>query len=57
MYDIHGSWESVTGHNAPLYATPKESTPENVVDAMTKDWINAGCARDKLILGKNHKNN
>jgi GH18 family chitinase len=23
-YDLHGSWESVTGHNAPLYAGPND---------------------------------
>lgn len=24
-YDLHGSWDSVTGHNSPLYALPTET--------------------------------
>ncbi|KAF6036173.1 Cht3 [Bugula neritina] len=52
QYDIHGAWDrSQTGFAAPLYSAPGESTPQNVIAATTKDWIDGGCARDKLILG------
>lgn len=51
-YDIHGSWESETGYSAPLYAGPYETDPQNMVDAMTTDWLNAGCPAEKLILGR-----
>jgi len=55
QYDIHGAWDrSQTGFAAPLYSAPGEweSTPQNVIAATTKDWIDGGCARDKLILGE-----
>jgi chitinase len=25
-YDLHGSWDNVTGENAPLYAGPADTT-------------------------------
>lgn len=25
-YDLHGSWDPITGHQAPLYDRPDEST-------------------------------
>jgi chitinase len=50
-YDIHGAWDSKTGYSAPLYAGAGETNPENMVDSMTTDWLNAGCQPDKLILG------
>lgn len=27
-YDYHGTWEGYTGHNAPLFSSPKDDTPE-----------------------------
>lgn len=53
QYDIHGSWEERrTGYLAPLYNTPGEADPQNVIATTTQDWIDAGCPRDKLILGR-----
>ena len=44
-YDLHGSWDGVTGHNAPMYSDPVS------VDVCVKYWIAKGAPRDKLILG------
>ena len=44
-YDLHGPWDKVTGHNAPLYNDPVS------VDFCVKYWIAKGAPRDKLILG------
>jgi len=53
QYDIHGAWHKTQAEfAAPLYSAPGESTPTNVIAATTKDWIDGGCARDKLILGE-----
>lgn len=52
-YDEHGSWESVTGHNAPLYAAPG-GTPEDLmrtVNDSVRGWLEYGAQAAKLILG------
>ncbi|KAK2580185.1 hypothetical protein KPH14_012451 [Odynerus spinipes] len=52
-YDLHGSWESSTGINAPLYA--KKGAVGNqaklTVDASIQYWLDQGAPADKLILG------
>lgn len=45
-YDYHGSWESATGHNAPLYATDGLSVSDTI-DA----YLSAGAEPEKLNLG------
>ncbi|XP_055379611.1 chitinase-3-like protein 1 [Condylostylus longicornis] len=40
-YDYHGSWEAVTGHNAPF----------SCYDATVNNWIANGASPSKLILG------
>jgi chitinase len=52
-YDYHGSWDEVTGHNAPLYARHDESEKERYwnINASMWVWIESGCPRDKLNLG------
>lgn len=51
-YDIHGTWDTYTDFNAPLYTTT-ETTPHYKwsIDASINAWINAGFPADKLIMG------
>lgn len=51
-YDIHGTWDSYTDFNAPLY-TSKDTSPQYKwsVDASINTWLNAGFPADKLIMG------
>ncbi|CAO1327076.1 unnamed protein product [Diamesa hyperborea] len=44
-YDLHGSWESFTGHNAPL------SNDVLSVDRCLQHLISRGAPREKIILG------
>lgn len=50
-YDLHGSYDGVTGQNAPLYASSIDSDLSLNVDASIKAWISSGAAPEKLILG------
>ena len=51
-YDMHGSWDSYTDFNAPLYM-PQEETPqfkwscEDAVDL----WIGRGFDKSKIVMG------
>lgn len=51
-YDIHGTWDSYTDLNAPLY-TSSDSSPQYKwsVDASINAWIKAGFSLDKLVMG------
>ncbi|MDF2803206.1 MAG: glycoside hydrolase family 18 [Anaerocolumna sp.] len=49
-YDIHGTWETNTGFNAPLYNDPKFSQYVSV-DSSINSWINAGFANNKIVMG------
>nr|XP_022901760.1 acidic mammalian chitinase-like [Onthophagus taurus] len=53
-YDLHGSWESVTGQNAPLYPSSSDVTDFQkslTVDASISGWIQKGASPSKLIMG------
>ncbi|KAF8787216.1 Chitotriosidase-1 like protein [Argiope bruennichi] len=52
-YDLHGSWEKTTGHNAPLYERPGESEGDKIlnVNYAIKYWIAKGAPKNKIILG------
>ncbi|XP_011310400.1 acidic mammalian chitinase-like [Fopius arisanus] len=52
-YDLHGSWESVTGINAPLRAASSDTAQNKklTVEAAVKYWLEQGAPRDKLVLG------
>ncbi|XP_053096889.1 acidic mammalian chitinase-like [Pangasianodon hypophthalmus] len=52
-YDIHGSWESFTGHNSPLYQWSQETGAQiylNTNYSMTY-WKNQGAPVEKLRMG------
>ena len=51
-YDIHGTWDSYTDFNAPLY-TPTETSPQykSSVDQSVKIWMSAGFPASKIVLG------
>ncbi|XP_047662982.1 acidic mammalian chitinase-like [Tachysurus fulvidraco] len=52
-YDFHGTWESVTGHNSPLYQWSQETGDQiylNTNFSMTY-WKNQGAPVEKLRMG------
>jgi chitinase len=51
-YDLHGSWESITGMNAPLYRDPETKfySDFSVQDAILI-YLNKGVPANKLIMG------
>ncbi|XP_006834178.1 PREDICTED: chitotriosidase-1 [Chrysochloris asiatica] len=52
-YDFHGTWETVTGHNSPLYKRQGESGVQAQlnVDFAVQYWLQKGAPANKLILG------
>ncbi|XP_041364780.1 acidic mammalian chitinase-like [Gigantopelta aegis] len=52
-YDLHGSWESYTGHNSPLYATSKDTgnDVELNIDWAANYWVSKGAPKDKITIG------
>ncbi|XP_055837885.1 acidic mammalian chitinase [Episyrphus balteatus] len=53
-YDLHGSWDEVTGINAPLYEGPNDYTDVEKqlnVHASISYWLNNGAPREKIVLG------
>jgi len=52
-YDLHGSWETFTGFNAPLYKRSDETGEQATlnVDWAVQYWLSKGAPKDKLILG------
>ncbi|MBW7985046.1 glycosyl hydrolase family 18 protein [Enterobacillus tribolii] len=51
-YDIHGAFDPITGHNAPLFANSKDSDPLlNVASAMNEYSETWGVPKSKLMMG------
>lgn len=51
-YDIHGSWDSITGMNAPLYRDPESGFSwEWSVQDTIRLFLNQGVPSNKLIMG------
>ena len=51
--DLHGSWETFTGHHTALYPRSTESPPQSYVNVQwaVNYWISQGCPASKIILG------
>ena len=52
--DLHGSWESFTGHHAALYPRNSETDAEQRllnVDFALNYWVQLGTPREKINLG------
>ncbi|XP_046399185.1 chitinase-3-like protein 1 [Ischnura elegans] len=52
-YDYHGSWDPVTGHNAPLYQHPMDYGDYVYfnVNFTMHYWMQKGAPANKLVLG------
>jgi GH18 family chitinase len=51
-YDLHGTWESSTGFNAPLYESSTDPAGAgNTVDGAVQGYLAAGVPAGKLTLG------
>ncbi|CAH1365834.1 unnamed protein product [Tenebrio molitor] len=53
-YDLHGSWDGVTGQNAPLYPSSVDVSANQkllTVDAAIRGWIQRGADPQKISLG------
>ena len=51
-YDIHGTWDSTTNFNAPLFQTARDPADAGLnIDAAIQAYIAAGASPQKLTLG------
>ncbi len=53
-YDYHGSWESTTNHQAPLYTSPDDSSwlaSQYNIDWTIRAYLDAGVPAGKINLG------
>lgn len=49
--DFHGSWDTTTGVNSPLYDGPNDPEPGWSVDGCVKSWVSRGAPQEKLNIG------
>jgi len=51
-YDIHGTWDTYTDFNAPLYPN-KDTSPQDKwsVEASIDAWLNSGFPANQIIMG------
>lgn len=50
-YDFHGSWDPITGHNAPLTVGPKDTATGFSVSDAVDAYLATGFPASKLVLG------
>ncbi|XP_028437891.1 acidic mammalian chitinase-like [Perca flavescens] len=52
-YDLHGTWDGVTGHHSPLYQSSQDTGSQTYLntDYAMQYWRDQGVPAEKLILG------
>lgn len=50
-YDYHSAWEQETGHVAPLYQHPLDSTLILNANFSIRYWIERGVPADMIVMG------
>jgi len=51
-YDLHGSWDSRTGHQAGLFHNPADPQSDQLnIDAILKKYLAGGFTKDQLLVG------
>ena len=50
-YDYHGTEESKTNHQAPLFANPNDGNKKYNADYTIKQYIGAGVPANKIVMG------
>ena len=50
-YDFHGSWDPITGHNAPMSVGPKDTASAFSITDAVNTYLDGGFPANKLVLG------
>lgn len=50
-YNYNGHWRRQTGHGAPLYSYPSDTSTTSNVNFTIHYWIQRGVSRNKIVLG------
>jgi GH18 family chitinase len=51
-YDFHGTWETKTNFNAPLFRTPSDPGDAGLnLDAAVQTYLSLGFPKEKMVLG------
>ncbi|KAK3593300.1 hypothetical protein CHS0354_031359 [Potamilus streckersoni] len=52
-YDLHGPWDSTTGHNSPLYARLSETPFQKTLNVKwaADYWVSQGLPKDRINIG------
>jgi len=51
-YDLHGTWDTITNFNAPLFQDTNDPGDSSLnVDAVVQDYLDAGIPAEKLVMG------
>ena len=50
-YDFHGSWDPITGHNAPMIVGSKDKAAKFSITDAVNSYLSEGFPASKLVLG------